>query len=63
MNESKIESLKDLNLLRTAPKLSKLLKEKLFKELKSYLYISDWHTVGIMAEDKKWILCKYLLRL
>jgi len=44
-----IESLVDLNSLRTAPQLSKIKEKKLLEELESYIYNADWITIGIMA--------------
>ena len=44
-----INSLIDLNSLRSAPQLNQSQKKKLLEELESYLINSDWMTVGIMA--------------
>ena len=44
-----INSLVDLNSLRSAPQLNQSQKKKLLEELESYLINSDWMTVGIMA--------------
>ena len=44
-----INSLVDLNSLRSAPQLSKNQKKKLLEELESNLINSDWMTIGIMA--------------
>ena len=44
-----INSLVDLNSLRTAPLLSSSQVKKLLEELDSYILDSDWITVGIMA--------------
>ena len=46
-----INSLVDLNILRTAPKLSKSQIKKLLEELETYILNSDWITVGIMASN------------
>ena len=44
----------DLNNLRSAPQLSDKQKEKLFEELKAYIFNAHWITIGIMApSDKK----------
>ena len=52
MKGSKIESLNDLNLLRTAPELTNYQINKLYDELIFHLDSSDWFTIGIMALDK-----------
>ena len=44
-----INSLDDLNNLRSAPQLSKIQKKKLLVELKTKILHSDWITIGIMA--------------
>ena len=44
-----INSLSDLISLRSAPKLSNCQTKKLLEELESYIFDSDWITVGIMA--------------
>tara|TARA_Y100001968_G_scaffold298007_1_gene307564 strand:+ start:18112 stop:18507 length:396 start_codon:yes stop_codon:yes gene_type:complete len=52
MNEFRVSTLRDLDLLRTAPVLNALQTNKLFSELIFYLDSSDWFTVGIMAPEK-----------
>ena len=50
----KINKLKDLNNLRTAPKLSNIQEKKLLEELETNIFNTDWITIGIMApSDKK----------
>jgi len=44
-----INKLVDLNILRTAPKLSKSQGKKLLVELEAYIFNADWITIGIMA--------------
>ena len=44
-----INSLSDLDSLRSAPKLSKRQMKKLFEELEKNILNADWITVGIMA--------------
>ena len=44
-----INSLSDLISLRSAPQLSNCQTKKLLEELESYIFDSDWITVGIMA--------------
>tara|TARA_S200000501_G_scaffold10910_1_gene9849 strand:- start:413 stop:799 length:387 start_codon:yes stop_codon:yes gene_type:complete len=44
-----INYLVDLNILKSAPKLSKIQTKKLLEELDSYIFNSDWITIGIMA--------------
>jgi hypothetical protein len=44
-----IDKLVDLNCLRTAPLLSNIQVKKLSEELKTYILIADWITIGIMA--------------
>ena len=44
-----INSLVDLNTLRTAPKLSKTQKIKLLEELEINIFNAHWITIGIMA--------------
>ena len=44
-----IDKLVDLNCLRTAPLLSNIQVKKLSEELKTYIFIADWITIGIMA--------------
>ena len=46
-----INSLVDLNILRSAPNLSNALIEKLLGELEPILLGADWITVGIMANS------------
>ena len=49
-----INKLADLNLLRTAPKLTNIQVKKLVEELKANIFNADWITIGIMAPcDKK----------
>ena len=42
-------NLADLNILRTAPKLSNIQVKKLLEELETNIFNSDWITIGIMA--------------
>ena len=44
-----INKLVDLNILRTAPKLSNSQEKKLLEELESNIFNADWITIGIMA--------------
>ena len=44
-----VNSLVDLNALRTAPNLSKTQKIKLLEELESNIFNANWITIGIMA--------------
>ena len=44
-----INKLADLNLLRTAPKLTNIQVKKLVEELKANIFNADWITIGIMA--------------
>ena len=44
-----ISKLADLNLLRTAPQLSKIQVKKLLEELEVKIFNADWITIGIMA--------------
>ena len=44
-----INYLVDLNILKTAPKLSKSQTKKLLEELEHYIFNADWITIGIMA--------------
>jgi len=44
-----INSLVDLNTLRSAPQLSKFQSKKLLEELETNILNSDWVTIGIMA--------------
>ena len=44
-----INKLVDLNILRTAPKLSKSQGKKLLVELEANIFNADWITIGIMA--------------
>ena len=44
-----IKKLVDLNILRTAPKLSNSQVKKLFQELEANFLKTDWITIGIMA--------------
>ena len=46
-----INYLVDLNILKSAPKLSKSQTKKLLKELEPYIFDADWITVGIMASN------------
>ena len=49
-----INKLVDLNILRTAPKLSNSQVKKLSEELETNIFKADWITIGIMAPcDKK----------
>ncbi|MBO8232314.1 DUF1824 domain-containing protein [Prochlorococcus marinus str. MU1402] len=61
-----INKLKELNSLRTAPKLSDSEVKKLLEELETNIFNADWITIGIMApcdtkaiESLKSILKKY----
>ena len=49
-----INSLVDLNSLRTAPQLSKIQARKILEELEANIFNADWITIGIMApcDDK-----------
>ena len=54
INLMEINKLIDLNVLRTAPKLSKFKVKKLLVELETNIFNADWITIGIMALcDKK----------
>ena len=44
-----VNKLVDLNLLRTAPKLSDRQEKKLLNELEANILNTDWITIGIMA--------------
>ena len=44
-----IYNLKDLEKLRSAPKLNKKQSEKLFNELSNIIHKSDWITIGVMS--------------
>ena len=44
-----INYLVDLNILKSAPQLSKSQTKKLLKELEHYIFNADWITIGIMA--------------
>ena len=44
-----INSLFDLDSLRSAPQLSKRQMKKLFEELETNIFDADWITIGIMA--------------
>ena len=44
-----INKLVDLNILRTAPLLSKSQVKKLLEELETNIFNADWITIGIMA--------------
>ena len=44
-----INNLIDLNILRTAPVLSKSQLKKLQEELQEHIFSSDWVSIGIMA--------------
>ena len=44
-----INKLIDLNILRTAPQLSKSQEKKLLEELEANIFNADWITIGIMA--------------
>ena len=49
-----INKLVDLNILRTAPLLSKSQVKKLLEELETNIFNADWITIGIMAPcDRK----------
>ena len=47
-----INSLDDLNILRSAPQLSKSQIKKLLKELEQNIKNADWITIGIMAPSE-----------
>jgi hypothetical protein len=49
INEMEINSLVDLNSLRTAPLLSSSQIKKLLEELETNIFNADWITIGIMA--------------
>ena len=56
-----INSLVDLNSFRTAPDLSKSVRNTLYKELEKNIINADWITVGIMAfHDYSWQLAAIL---
>ena len=44
-----INHLVELNILKSAPKLSKSQTKKLLEELEPYIFDADWITIGIMA--------------
>ena len=44
-----INSLVDLNVLRTAPQLSNIQVKKILEELEANIFNADWITIGIMA--------------
>ena len=44
-----INKLVDLNILRTAPKLSNIQVKKISEELEANIFNADWITIGIMA--------------
>ena len=44
-----INKLDDLNVLRTAPKLSKIQAKKILEELEANIFNADWITIGVMA--------------
>tara|TARA_B100000003_G_C10621788_1_gene247288 strand:- start:72 stop:461 length:390 start_codon:yes stop_codon:yes gene_type:complete len=44
-----INNLVDLNVLRTAPKLSNIQVKKILEELEANIFNADWITIGIMA--------------
>ena len=44
-----INKLDDLNVLRTAPQLSKIQAKKILEELEANIFNADWITIGIMA--------------
>ena len=48
-----INKLVDLNILRTAPKLSNSQVKKLSEELETNIFKADWVTIGIMAPSYK----------
>ena len=48
-----INSLDDLQILRSAPQLSKSQIKKLLKELELNIKNADWITIGIMAPNEK----------
>ena len=49
IEDNKIINLKDLNSLRTAPRLNKKQSEKLLNEAEKIIFKADWLTIGIMA--------------
>ncbi len=48
-----ITRLEDLEKLRSAPKLNKRQKEKLFSQVKHLLHKADWLTIGVMSPSLK----------
>ena len=46
-----INKLVDLNVLRTAPRLSNFQVKKISEELEAYICNADWITIGIMARS------------
>ena len=51
MPEQSINSLEDLNMLRSAPELTIAQESKLLEELKVVMSKFEWFTVGIMAKS------------
>ena len=47
----RINNLYDLNSFKSAPKLTNRQTKKLLEELQTYMFNSDWITVGIMASN------------
>ncbi len=59
MINQQINSLSDLNHLRSAPIINSSTKEKLIKELLMHMKDADWFTVGIMASSSEEAILKY----
>ena len=53
MENSEIRLLNDLALLRTAPVLKKVQRNRLLSELNGFMSNSDWFTIGVMATSSK----------
>ena len=53
MEDYLINSLSDLNKMRSAPNLSNRKNKELLNELKTVLADADWFTIGIMAPSSK----------
>ena len=53
MTDLEIQSLKDLNKLRSAPRLNHATRHLLLEELSIYIKDSDWCTIGIMASSSE----------
>ncbi len=57
MNDSEINSIRDLRKIRSAPLLDKSQEQNLFKELDKYVNETDWFTIGIMAPSSHEAIC------